>query len=396
VGKYLMKLREQFRSIRGVEDIEGLKVEDITTILEKDKFLHDWLQMRVSDMCKVIYTMKYNVDGKSDKGNPSSSLSAALATATLDKVYQPCSHIYASAPQITAPVPRYFRLMVQTCPGFREAEVDLVEVLWRRVAVIMYYLLEHTKNLTTYNIRSIIGSIEQLVTQGGPCIEVAPNPRDNCIVSALVNILTGIVQFNKAMGVEPTLGKQDVETAASIILNKDVMGQVIPAKLDDEDIVIEDEFRRAEQVGSEMASEAWRAYTNGEIDREAMGIKRAAALKARSQYWAKRLAASPQEEVDVEALLDDALQQVEDPDDEDSDDEMEREFEAAMDQSPEVDIVEPGMENASLLDILRNMEGVKYPGKIATLLAGAAKTIREYPMTNRVKTNRINFFATQR
>ena len=406
VGKYLMKLREQFKGIRAAEDIEGLKVEDITTILEKDKFLHDWLQMRVSDMCNVIYTMKYNFDSKSNPqdstGEQENSLSAALATATLDKVYQPCSHIYASAPQITAPVPRYFRLMVQICPGFREAEIDVVEVLWRRVAVIMYYLIEHTKNLTTYNIRSIIGSIEKLVTQGGPCIEVAPNPRDNCIISALINILTGIVQFNKAMGVESTLGKQDVETAASIILNKNVMGNIIPTKLDDtiEKRSYSDPLTgvvynfREGRDDDEMTAEAWKAYTIGDVDMDDIRIKRATALKALSQYWKDRLATN--QEVDVDALMDEALQQ--EDENEDSDDEMANELEAAMEKAPEVmvDIVEPGMENASLIDILRNMEGVKYPGKLATLLAGAVKTIKGYSMANRVKTNRINFFATQR
>jgi predicted NAD-dependent protein-ADP-ribosyltransferase YbiA (DUF1768 family) len=388
-GKYLMSLRKKFKLQRNEEKIDSLKVDDITTILEKDKFLNDWLQMRVSDMCKVINTMKNNLNEKLESPV---NITSNLVTSTLDKVYQPCSHIYESAKDITAPVPIYFRLMVQTCPGFNNAETEVVEILWRRVAVIMYYLIEHTKNLSTYNIRSILGNIEQLVTQGGSCIEVAPNPRDNCIISALVNILNGIVQFNKDMGTSSILGKQDVETAASIILNNDIIGEVIPSKLNDEDIVFEDAAIEAKRVGADIATQAYRAYTNNEIDRDEITRNRIAVMKARSKYWNKRMKDQKNNEgIDLETLVDDSLNE------DDDYEEMERQLEISMEKSiDDDDVIEPGMENASLLDILRNMEGVKYPGRFATLIAGATKIIKGYKMSNRVKTNRINFFATQR
>jgi predicted NAD-dependent protein-ADP-ribosyltransferase YbiA (DUF1768 family) len=388
-GKYLMTLRKKFKLQRDEETIDSLKVEDIRTIMEKDKFLNDWLQMRVSDMCKVIHTMKNNLNEKLDSPV---NITAKLVSSTLDKVYQPCSHIYESAKEITAPVPIYFRLMVQTCPGFSNAETEVVEVLWRRVAVIMYYLIEHTKNLSTYNIRSILGNIEQLVTQGGSCIEIASNPRDNCIISALINILVGIVQFKKDMGTSSILGKQDVETATSIILNNDIIGEVMPSKLNDEDIVFEDAVLEAKRVGADMAT---KAYNNYDIDMDEMSRNRTDALRARSKYWAKRLTDKKNNE-ELESVAEESLNEEEEEEDEDDDfDEMERQLELSMEKTSDDDI-EPGTENASLLDILKNMEGVKYPGKFATLIAGATNIIKGYKMSNRVKTNRINFFATQR
>ena len=295
VGKYLMKIRKELKKH---EKIHPIGADDITTIVEQDPFLKKWLQMRVTDMCQAIYLMKKSYLDEDAK------ITAKLVTSVLDKVYQPCSHIFVEAKNITDQAPRFFRIMVQHCPGFAGVGEDVVIIMWKRIAVMLHYLIAqdpfgrgpHNRLISVRDIRSMLNKIENMVSKSDNCVRIMDNESDNCIASALVNLLVGITQFNKEFSVTTDIGKKDIAIATSIILNKDISDEIQP-----------------------------------NVDEDLM----------RNFY-------------------------------------------------------SPGVNNLGLTKLLDDMDEVKDVSEIKAFISGAIDTIKTYPMSKTVKTNRINFFATQR
>ena len=387
VGKYLMTLRDQLILVRKNEKIDAITTEDITSILSEDKFLYGWIQMRVKDMCKVIYTMKQYIDTKLGTTTEMSDVKMVMiSSTTLDTIYQPCSHIFGSVDKITAHVPHYFRVMVQLCPGFKDVSADVVDVIWKRIAVMFYYLIEHTKLETTANIRNTIAGLEKLVSKGGPCVEIVTNTRDNCIISALVNLISGISKFNTILKMSPPVTKQDVETATSIILNKDVSDEINPGKL--EEINDPHDYLKDDQhIADEMAKKFYNDYTDGIIDKDTMAKRRSIAMAARSKYWADRI-----KNKDKDKDKDNG-------DDSDIDKLFETQNDALLlgeEEAEDSVEMEDSVEYDKLVNMLKSIDNIDNPGKIASLIAGAVPTIRNYSMPDKIRYNRINFFATQK
>lgn len=101
---------------------------------------------------------------------------------------------------------------------------DVIDVLWKRVAVMIYYLLEQLKETTIQNVRRVLLGIEKLTSKLKPCEKIISGDLDNCIVSAIINILQNLILFNKKYSIQKDVEKIDIETAISIILNKDMKG----------------------------------------------------------------------------------------------------------------------------------------------------------------------------
>jgi len=332
VGEYLMKLRTKFTEERKGETMEKLHTGHITLILNEDPFMYEWLYMRVADMCKVLRIMKNYLWTKK---NIDSKYNPEFITAVIDKVYQPCSHIFGSVNKITAEVPRYFRYMVQKQSGFSQIGHESVEVMWKRVAVMMYYLIKHIEQSTIQNLRAVLGRIELMVTKGAQCIDIIPNNRyDNCIVSALINLLKGIVEFNKQTAYNTEITEIDVNTAVSIILNTNISEEVKPVEPVETEVSDQEDGVLIPEGGGEEDNFIFPGdEESGEID-----------------YG------------DITEDRDDVF-------------------------SPRRNM---------LVSVLSEMDEVKDTKKIALYIESAIETVKTYPISKQVKRNRINFFATQR
>ena len=91
---------------------------------------------------------------------------------------------------------------------------------------MIYFMIEFSKEKGIQNIRAIIAKVEMLVSKGNKCVRILDNELDNCIASALVNIISGLVEFNNKYGSNNVINKIDVETAASIIVNRDIANEI--------------------------------------------------------------------------------------------------------------------------------------------------------------------------
>jgi len=355
VGKYLMVLRDRFREERKDERIEELSTDDITQIIEKDQFFRAWVDMRVSDMCKVIITMKtylFRKDGKKDI-----ELTDDFVDSVMDDIYQPCSNIFSMTDKVTAEVPYYFKALVLSKPGFSNVNGDIVEILWKRIAVMIYFMIEFSKEKGIQNIRAIISKVEMLVSKGNKCVRILDNELDNCIASALVNIISGLVEFNNKYGSNNVINKIDVETAASIIVNRDIANEIeemVP------NLVVEEE--------EEM-----------------------------------KLMDDPQIFETIDEADEDLEQEVIGYDDDDfaqlSDDES-----PAPNTVPTkikvnkiiIGTMDTTKQRTNIQDLFTAMDDIKHVEDIENIMLSAIETIKNLRMSAVLKNNRINFFATQR
>lgn len=284
IGAYLMKLREKFLGTRDKDDIHLLTENDIAELLIDDEFLKGWLKMRIRDMCRVINVirtylyLKYNI---------SPPITSDLVKSVMDDIYQPCSSIYGLSSSVTIEVPDYFKRIIMACPGFSQENVSsqngngngngddndddenlddfisdleealdesasentstsadvrgktksgidsVVDLIWTRLAVLIHLILKNIDRPTLMNTKSIISKATMLLAVKVNCIKVVPDNNINCIVSAILNIIRGLYEFNKKMNYSVLITKQDVEAAASIILDRDLMDEVEPFVADE-------------------------------------------------------------------------------------------------------------------------------------------------------------------
>lgn len=221
IGITLEKIRSTLRKERKDEEFDKLTPESIHEVFNND-FLRGWFNMRVRDMCHVIVTMK---DYLYLKYGISQNIDPSFARIVLDDVYQPCSHIFAAATQITVPAPQQFINMVKDYRGLsslvKTAEDwdKILEIMWKRLAVIIYYFVKYIKVATSFNIGMVLKRIEELTSRPRNCTPIIPDREENCIFGAILNILRGIIKFNKRLGRSSETKEIDFNTVSTILLN---------------------------------------------------------------------------------------------------------------------------------------------------------------------------------
>ena len=351
IGEYMMKLRMKYKELRKDETFTKLDDTHISQILTEDPFMKEWLNMRIKDMCKVVTIMKNYLYIKEEQDI---LLKPDTVTAILDKIYQPCSEIFEASHLITNKIPEYFKSMVTKCPGFDKIDHKIIELMWKRIAVIIYYLIQHMENSNIKNIRAVIARIELLVTKGSKCISVILDDYENCILSAIINLTRGIIEFNKQYSYSTIVTEQDIKTAASIILNADVY----------EDIKINDGTNKISPTIIQVAYDLENADEEG--DRGDEGGDRG--------------------DGDEEFFF---------PPDDDDDDEENR-VDNFDEYAPEDDDNGFSPYTDMIISQLNEIDEIKEPEKIAGIIENAIQIIKTYPISKKVKQNRINFFATQR
>ena len=236
VGKYLMELRTKIVEKRKGEDFKTLTPGDITFIIDKNAFMKDWVIQRVNDSCRTIVTMNDYVE---EKFKTKDILSTKFVTAVLDNIYHPCSQIYGAVDRIQdLEIPEYFVNMVKKCDNMESASLQIIDLLWKRIAVIIYYLIIHLekKGAKIRDISSEIGQVQVLKSEKFVCEQIVLDKYENCIIVALVNLIIGIIDFNiQNSGQKIEVTNLEVQAAASIILES-----IIPkksSKQDEEEII---------------------------------------------------------------------------------------------------------------------------------------------------------------
>lgn len=101
--------------------------------------------------------------------------------------------------------------------------VIIAQMYWDRIVFMIKTLIKNSNPKTDSNIRDALVSIEMLTAEETNCVRIIKDEKDNCIVSALINLLKGIYLFNDELTptITSILDEDDVKFAGSIILNSD-------------------------------------------------------------------------------------------------------------------------------------------------------------------------------
>lgn len=98
--------------------------------------------------------------------------------------------------------------------------VRIARIYWSRIVFMIKTLIKNSHPNTESSIRDALISVEMLTAQETNCIRIIKDEKDNCIVSAIINLLKGIYIFNdELIDTSPVLDEDDVKFAGSIILN---------------------------------------------------------------------------------------------------------------------------------------------------------------------------------
>ena len=232
VGKELMRLRAEIRKDRkergDFHDSEVVLSEKNLTDVFQNEFLMNWFSMRVRDMCNVILLMK---DYIYRKHKMEQRVTTDFAKKVLDHVYQPCSHIFGAVQEIKAAPPPAFTRIVARYKGFvgfagDEAD-DVIDLIWKRLAVTIYYLIKQMRKATSDNIADLLSKVENLASLTRKCEPIIQNELDNCIFSALLNLVSGITKVSQSYDLGNEATAVDFSTAAAIILNANSLAEQI-------------------------------------------------------------------------------------------------------------------------------------------------------------------------
>ena len=235
----------------------------------------------------------------------------------------------------------------------------VIDVLWKRVAVMIWYLIKYLNETTIQNVRRVLLSIEQLTSQEKPCEKIINGTLDNCIVSAILNILQNLISFNKKYSLEQDIDKIDVETSVSIILNKDMKGllelrpEIISKNIDDEEE--EDPYQDLYD----------------DLDQELL---------------------EDLDEGDEDEMEDDDEDEMED----DDEGEMEDEGDDYEDEGDDFGNIYSQMQTNNLTTRLSAIPEIKDVEEIYLYIMSAVETVKTQKMSKNIKINRINFFANQK
>ena len=264
IGTYLGDLRKKFKNI----DMESIDVteKDIGEIIGNDIFMRSWLEMRLKDICKIVkdlknymvikhnlndkdmveakynkrwrqatvlgintngtYIVKFN-NGVVENQVPQSSIKISTGEPfqidlefinnILDNIYQPCKELMKDIKYIKTEPPIYFITLAQECFGTK-INPEIITILWKRIIIMIFVIVKQIPKLK--NIKMILTKIELLVSDKKKCVNIINNNDDNCIVSAIINLLKGMIEINNIYEYDTNVSKIDIETAIRIILNK--------------------------------------------------------------------------------------------------------------------------------------------------------------------------------
>jgi hypothetical protein len=105
---------------------------------------------------------------------------------------------------------------------------ELAELYWKRITTMVYFLLKYKKDSSEQDIRKIIAKIELMSYKQVKCKSdiVFEDEEENCVASALANVLIGLQTMKNRQGLPLAMEKEDIDFAHSIILDKKFQGGI--------------------------------------------------------------------------------------------------------------------------------------------------------------------------
>jgi len=440
VGRYLMKIRTRVFDIQAKEGKTTVDTENLINIMGNDAFLLEWLDTQVKN---VIFTARKVVNYTDVKyGNKSTSrfgvglqldLSPRVIGKVADIFFSGCVEISDSA-NLSTEVPLYFVTIVRK---YVKRDIPLVsQTLWKNIAALVWIVVNSIPGLSLNELKSIISKSQIALSSDSVCVPILPQDSEgSCILSALINILHKIIQFNShsselakvsevyarqeefvdaesntvkyksvvqgnvAPKVDTSITAYDVRTAVSILLNTPV-SQKADAQERLADIIEEvdvDQVEVDQEEGSESAEIDYEGESEGEVENDGAGGGRISARESRTIKRAEKLGISLedmriivlQEEADRTRKIKEKENVV--------DAEMKGKIgivSAYLINHQTFNYQTTDLVNGVLEEVMKSYVVDNDYHAISQALVAGVNTVNESRVAPSVKLNRINFFAT--
>ena len=222
----LKSIRDEEKTNINDKTLSNFTPQQLESLLKIDPFMNKWLKMRVNDICNMI-TIVYNYIQKKSQNI---ELSPKLVSLILDMIYQPCSYIVDNIENLPSDniSPNYFIDIVKSCNSSKNIEFtdDIIDVIWKRISIIFYFLLKLIKHKSLFDLRSILGSIELINSSERSCISYTNNNSTDCVISAIINLLNRLNSFNKELMITTKFDDTEFLLVSNIILSNTVESNI--------------------------------------------------------------------------------------------------------------------------------------------------------------------------
>ena len=110
----------------------------------------------------------------------------------------------------------------------KETSKKITNIFWERIITMVYFLIKNTKETDEQKLRKLLYKLQRNLSQTEQNCQIMDknilqDPYENCICSALINVICTVRNFRKKYIQEDfPLGKIDFELASSVILNSDI------------------------------------------------------------------------------------------------------------------------------------------------------------------------------
>lgn len=258
---------------------------------------------------------------------------------------------------------------------------DVSHILWKYISNMIKILINSIKNPTHQSIRKAIINAEFLISDKNTCENIPVNltdPFDNCITSAIANILSGIESFKYQYADTIPLGTYDIDLATSIIIGREPK----PDKEPDQEPEQREHLQARENNDENQDDEDENESNIPEEQNQAEELE------------------PDEKEFDYEDENEDLLENEDNPEEQGEflEDENPFEFSRFGVKKWNKKLKEPKDYEEQIKMILQQITRVQSEipniDKLVKHFLKAIKTIKNSKLSEKVKINRINFFAT--
>lgn len=286
----------------------------------------------------------------------------------------------------------------------QEHRKEMSRVVWNHLSAMVLYLIQHMEAKDEQNVKKVITSMELMNSEPTECNVQLNNDRDSCIASALFNVLAGIMKFNELEQTGMSLGRHDIDLAHSIILGfttKKVMENAVDVDNLNNRLIRAAEDGNIERVqklllkGANDINAALRVASNTEVVKLLAEQSIENEVRLQDDDYEEKQYTEPNEEIEEDGEEEVDYGEVDERGDS-AEFGMQRIQRKKRKHFPEGEIID---ELELVKNMLRPLMKEDDENKLIQTAQYFLKTIsdiRNSNMPNRVKTNRINFFATIR
>ena len=169
IGKILEEKRKRIKEERKTEPkVANIRQEDVTELVNSNTIIKNWLKLKITDLCKLYSSVNYYYIYVYGEELPPSKMckkiqseeivrskrsqiitESSILSILINSVYTPCSNIYHYKKDVDTFPPLWFITYVKANKNFEKADVETINVIWKHVIVLIFYIIKHSLRTET-------------------------------------------------------------------------------------------------------------------------------------------------------------------------------------------------------------------------------------------------------